>query len=159
MQVAAAERQTQQDVPVLVTGSWILRIESSSLTGKLRDLSILSQQPKPGSEDADLLFGTVDSARSVTVYGIVGGSTDLIKSNGQMRQYVSFDLVIDDMIYEFRQGEVADGLNIKGGVIFSNPVVKDREPAVEDGTWSAQATPADDHHHHRHGGRSKHRRD
>ncbi len=159
MQVAAAERQTQQDVPILITGSWMLTIENSSLSGKLQKLIIQSQPPEPGSPSDNLLFGKVDGVGSVKVYDIFGGQTEVVGSSEQTRQYVLFNLIVDDKIYLFRRGQVVDGMSIEGGTIYSLPVLNNRVDFVEDGTWSAQATPgepADDrhqHHHHKYGRR------
>lgn len=156
MQVAAAERQTQQDVLVPVTGNWMLTIEKSPLAEMLVELSITFQHPGPGSMTADLLFGTVNST-TMTDYGILGGQTNLVEVNGHMRQHVSFDLAIDGKVYQFRRGELVDALRIGGGIICKIPASGDREDAVEEGTWSAQASPgADpDDDRHKHGGRSK----
>lgn len=164
MQVAAAERQTQEDVPVLITGNWMLTIVDSSLSGKLNELTIQSQQPEPGSPNVNLLFGTVASAASETVYRIHGGQTDVVDNNNQKRQYVWFNLVIGEKLYLFLRGELVDQMSIKGGHVYSFSLTSGRVADVEDGTWSAQATPAEDehhhhHHYHKHGGRSEHGRD
>lgn len=158
MQVAAAaERQTQEDVPVLITGNWMLTIVDSSLSGKLNELTIQSQQPEPGSPNVNLLFGTVASAVSETVYRIHGGQTDVVDNNSQKRQYVWFNLVIGEKLYLFLSGELVDQMSIKGGHVHSFSLTSGRVADVEEGTWSAQASPgADpDDDRHKHGGRSK----
>lgn len=159
MQVAAAERQTQEDIPVLITGNWMLTIVDSSLSGKLNELSIQSQQPEPGSPNVNLLLGTVANAVSETVYRIHGGQTDVIDNNSQKRQYIWFNLVIGEKLYLFLRGELVDRMSIQGGHVHSFSLTSGRVADVEDGTWSAQATPAEDEHHHKHGGRSEHGRD
>jgi hypothetical protein len=143
--VATAESRTLSHGFVPLSENWALRIEHSSLTGRLDGLEIMSQQPKPTVENVETLFGGVESAADPTVYALLDGQTALTERDGSTRQSVSFELIIGGQSYVFSGGELsADASSIGGGKISRYPLGSPDDPEVEDGTWSAQARPGDE---------------
>jgi hypothetical protein len=134
---------TSQPAPTTLSRFWFLRPEQSSLTGKLTAIDIMAQLPTPAVTNVNRVLGGVWDIDNKNLYSMLAGHTDLVEKEGRVQQVVSFEIIYEGSRYTFGGGVLSpDGTQISGKSIERSPLDGGGDPTlVEDGTWSAQASP------------------
>lgn len=117
-------------------GRWTLAFKKSSLGGKIASFDVAEQTAF--ADGSATLFGSVNTAGTLTALELQNGRVEL--DPDILAEVVSFQITYNGVVYQFKGGQrlLSKPNIIDGGVI----VIPDDMESGEDGSWSAQATPA-----------------